>query len=192
MTDALWAQVFLLAGAPAFGSFLGLLADRAGTGRGVVFGGSRCDHCGRPLGARDLAPLLSWIAAAGRARCCGKPLRLYHPLVEATALGVVALALAAAEGWRGVVAACLGLALLGVALLDLESGALTRTAPRGGAAAVAALVALAAPPWALLAVAGLWAAQRFAAPRNARPAPIGAPLALGLWLAWLYGPAAAL
>jgi leader peptidase (prepilin peptidase)/N-methyltransferase len=45
-------------------------------------GWPRCTGCGRPLAWWQILPLAGWLAQAGRARCCGKPLRWIYPLVE--------------------------------------------------------------------------------------------------------------
>ena len=37
-------------------------------------GRSMCSHCRHPLAARDLVPVLSWLALRGRCRHCGRPI----------------------------------------------------------------------------------------------------------------------
>lgn len=69
-------------------SFVGVVAARLNTGEGIARGRSRCDACGKPLGAYDLVPLLSYLAARGRARCCGSRISRYGPLAELV-LGVL-------------------------------------------------------------------------------------------------------
>lgn len=115
----------LLAAAPAVGSFVGLLADRAVLQHRVVFPGvatgrSRCDHCGAPLAPRDLAPLISFAVLGGRSRCCARPLRPFLPMVELAALGVAAWATVIADGAVALVSAGLGWALLALSLIDLR------------------------------------------------------------------------
>lgn len=121
MTNTLLIHVFLLISAPAIGSFLGLVGDRAGTGEGVVFGGSHCDHCGARLRPRDLAPILSWLLARGRSRCCGRRLRRYHLVVELMALAIAVVAVLAGDVVTTLAIAGLGWTLLGVGLLALRT-----------------------------------------------------------------------
>jgi prepilin signal peptidase PulO-like enzyme (type II secretory pathway) len=54
-------------------------------------GRSMCPDCRHELAAKDLVPLLSWLALRGKCRYCGKPISWQYPLVEAaTALLFVA------------------------------------------------------------------------------------------------------
>jgi leader peptidase (prepilin peptidase)/N-methyltransferase len=46
---------------------------------------SRCPHCGRPVGALENIPVLSFLFLRGRCRGCGKPISWRYPLVEALA-----------------------------------------------------------------------------------------------------------
>ncbi len=117
-------MLFLLVAAPAVGSFLGTVADRAAVGGSALVGRSRCDGCGTRLAPRDLMPVLSWAASGGRARCCGAPLRAWLPGVEIAAFGITAWGLWATAGAAPVLqlATCLlGWTLLGLALVDLRT-----------------------------------------------------------------------
>lgn len=78
---------------PVIGSFLGLVAMRWGSGETIVHGRSRCDSCGRTLGAASLIPILSFVLSRGRCKHCGAKIPKLHLAVE---LGAVAVALAAA------------------------------------------------------------------------------------------------
>jgi leader peptidase (prepilin peptidase)/N-methyltransferase len=62
--------ILLVVVAPFIGSFLAVVATRLPKGQGFVRGRSRCDHCGTPLGIRDLVPVASWLALEGRCRHC--------------------------------------------------------------------------------------------------------------------------
>jgi leader peptidase (prepilin peptidase)/N-methyltransferase len=54
-------------------------------------GRSICPNCKHQLAAKDLLPLLSWLALKGKCRYCKKPISVQYPLVEAgTALLFVA------------------------------------------------------------------------------------------------------
>jgi leader peptidase (prepilin peptidase)/N-methyltransferase len=102
------------------GSFIGVLTLRWPAGEGFITGRSRCDHCGHDLSARDLVPLLSYAALAGKCRHCGGRIAPRHLLIEvaAAAIGVLALLLhPGAEGWAG---ALFGWGLLALAILDAE------------------------------------------------------------------------
>ena len=64
------AAMTLLLVSPATGAFLKLWADRASENLALFNRASSCDHCGKPLRSRDLVPILSWLMARGKARCC--------------------------------------------------------------------------------------------------------------------------
>ncbi|MBT8388885.1 MAG: prepilin peptidase, partial [Altererythrobacter sp.] len=68
-------------------------ADRAASGKNVVDGRSFCDNCGKTLAARDLVPILSWVFAGGKSRCCATPLRwtLLTPEITSLLLAVWAV-----------------------------------------------------------------------------------------------------
>jgi len=67
------AQCAELAGAPA-PAFepLSLVAPR-----------SRCPHCGRPVGAMENIPILSYLILGGKCKGCSQPISLRYPVVEA-------------------------------------------------------------------------------------------------------------
>ncbi len=52
--------------APFVGSFLGVLVARLPAGKPVGWARSACDTCGHRLGATDMIPVLSYVAARGR------------------------------------------------------------------------------------------------------------------------------
>lgn len=108
-----------LAGA-CIGSFVATLALRTPQGwSGMWLGRSRCPACKRPLDARDLVPLLSWLMLRGRCRYCGAPLGLWYPAIElaAAAAGLISMILLPAPvSW---LSALLGWWLLALAAIDL-------------------------------------------------------------------------
>lgn len=58
----------------------------------VTKGRSMCPACRHELAAKDLMPVLSWLALKGKCRYCGKPISAQYPLVElSTALLFAAL-----------------------------------------------------------------------------------------------------
>lgn len=66
----------------AGGSFLNVVIHRLPRGESVAFPPSRCPGCGRRLGARELVPVLSFLAQGGRCRGCGQPISWRYPVVE--------------------------------------------------------------------------------------------------------------
>ena len=104
--------------APFVGSFLGLLVDRLPAGRPIVLGRSVCDRCGRPLGVRELVPIVSFLVQRGRARCCGARLRPFYPRIELAALGLALWASLVVDGWLLWVSCALGWTLLALAWID--------------------------------------------------------------------------
>ncbi|WP_119459733.1 A24 family peptidase [Rhodospirillaceae bacterium SYSU D60014] len=107
----------LLAG-PFVGSFIGVLVLRLPAGDAVVFGRSACRYCSRQLGARDLAPLLSWVCNRGRCRYCGERIGLFYPLIELAALGVAVWSVSILSGWLLWATCLLGWLLLALAVMD--------------------------------------------------------------------------
>jgi leader peptidase (prepilin peptidase)/N-methyltransferase len=51
------------------GSYANVVAARGW--RGASRGRSRCDACARPLAARELVPVISFVALGGRCHTCG-------------------------------------------------------------------------------------------------------------------------
>ena len=104
------------------GSFVGTVVLREPAGwRGLLRGRSRCPACGTRLSARDLIPLVSWVAARGHCRHCAAAIPAFYPLIELAAALIGAVALAAIEPPASVLAALLGWWLPALALIDLRS-----------------------------------------------------------------------
>ena len=103
------------------GSFVGTLGRRVPEDwRGALAGRSACPACGTRLTARDLVPLLSWLALRGRCRHCDGRIAGYYPLVELASAGI-----GLASGITGMpLAAPLGWCFLALALIDLRTGLL--------------------------------------------------------------------
>lgn len=114
-------RLLLILIAPFIGSFLGVVAERWPKGEAVVFGRSRCPHCDHVLSARDLVPLVSWLAAGARCRYCGKRLSIWYPAIEVAALVIAAWSVAVVPAGLAWVSAFFGWALLTLALIDLKS-----------------------------------------------------------------------
>ena len=64
------------------GSFLNLISDRLPQGKKIVFGRSKCDHCGKELKAKNLIPVLSFIFQKGECEYCHKKLSFFYPISE--------------------------------------------------------------------------------------------------------------
>ena len=110
--------LLLVLAAPMVGSFLGLLIVRLPAGEPVVAGRSRCPACGETLSARDLVPLLSWLAHHGRCRHCGGEISRLYPAVELAALAIALWALSVLPGWLAWAGAGFGWALMTLAVID--------------------------------------------------------------------------
>ena len=72
-----------------FGSFINALVWRTRqqelnkkNAPSVMSGRSICPHCRHELAAKDLVPVLSWLALRGKCRYCGQPISRQYPLVE--------------------------------------------------------------------------------------------------------------
>lgn len=64
--------LYLVTGCCA-GSFLCVCAYRLPRDMSLISPGSQCDHCGHPLQAMDLVPVISYLLSRGRCRYCHKP-----------------------------------------------------------------------------------------------------------------------
>lgn len=112
------ADWYLAAAALPIGSFVGLVIDRLPEEVELATGSSRCLQCGTALSARDLVPLVSWLATRGRCRHCGAWLGWFHPAVELAALAIALVSLAVDRGFEAWVDAALGWWLLALAWID--------------------------------------------------------------------------
>src|SRR5271166_4362248 len=115
------AEWGLLLVAPFVGSFLGLLIRRLPDGTPIARARSRCDACGATLRARDLVPILSWVAAGARCRYCRQPLGWFYPGVELAALAVAVVSVLIDGGQRAWLDCLLGWWLLTLGWIDLRS-----------------------------------------------------------------------
>lgn len=118
MTFFLLTVSFILGAIVA--SFVGVVVARLNTGESIARGRSRCDTCARPLTGFDLVPVISYLAAGGRARCCGARLSSRAPLTELALGCLYALAYASLGATLALLALDVALALiLALALYDL-------------------------------------------------------------------------
>ena len=112
-----WALLLL---APVVGSFLGVVARRVPDRREFIWSRSRCESCGAVLAARDMVPLLSWLALRGHCRRCGGWLGWFDPAVELSALLIAAVALVADGMPQALLDCVFGWWLLALAAIDLR------------------------------------------------------------------------
>ncbi len=113
------AALGLIAGL-IFGSFIAALTQRWPQGRSIAAGRSRCDHCDTVLPARDLVPVISFIALRGRCRHCGAAIAPRHLGIEIAAAGIGVASLALHPDVAGLAIAGLGWALLLLVITDVE------------------------------------------------------------------------
>lgn len=131
-----------LAGACVF-SFGNVLVYRVPRGMDFVRGRSACPSCGHELAARDLVPVVSWLALRGRCRYCGAPISARYTVVEL--VGAVCGVLAAFV-WGFAPQALVGFAFLFVLMVIALIDGDTKTIPNGLVIAVA-VIGLAGLVW---------------------------------------------
>lgn len=115
----IWVLAFLLGA--ILGSAMNCLAYRMVRGQKWRGGQSKCPHCGHVLGAKDLVPVLSFLARWGKCAYCGAKLSLRYLLAELL-LGVCYVAVVARFGFT--LSTLSGLVLVtclfALSLVDLE------------------------------------------------------------------------
>lgn len=125
LTPALRAYILVLAFAlgACLGSFLTCLAGRAAKGDKRPWQGrSRCDHCGRTLGALDLVPIFSWLCLGGKCRTCGGKIGLRCLWTECLCGCVFASVLwRFGLAWQTLELLLLACCLVYLALIDLDT-----------------------------------------------------------------------
>jgi leader peptidase (prepilin peptidase)/N-methyltransferase len=80
--DWLWISFLLVLGA-CVGSFLNVVIYRLPRGQSIVFPGSHCPKCGRPIRWYDNIPIASWLILRGRCRFCKAAIAPRYLMVEA-------------------------------------------------------------------------------------------------------------
>ncbi len=86
----LLAGLFLLG--TLLGSFANVVIYRLPLGKSLLWPGSHCPRCGRPIRWHDNVPVLGWLLLGGRCRDCRTPIAVRYPAVE-TLFGLVLAAL---------------------------------------------------------------------------------------------------
>ncbi|MGS1017104.1 prepilin peptidase [Allosphingosinicella humi] len=121
MTAAAGATMVLaLVLGAVIGSFLAVVLIRWPQGRSFIGGRSQCDVCHAPLRARDMVPILSYLARRGRCRVCGAAIDPRHVAMEGGAALVGLVAVIAHPLTVAAATALFGWWLLILAALDLE------------------------------------------------------------------------
>jgi leader peptidase (prepilin peptidase) / N-methyltransferase len=72
------------------GSFLNVCIFRMPLGRSIVWPGSVCAKCSRPLAWYENIPVLSFLVLGARCRTCGAPISWQYPIVEAVTAAMFA------------------------------------------------------------------------------------------------------
>ena len=115
-----FCSVAFLLGA-CMGSFLNCMAWRIVHGESVLRGRSHCDVCGHVLTARDLVPIVSFLAHHGRCRWCGAKLSARHVWAETVTGAVFVLIVLKFDiSLQALGALALACVLLAGAFADLE------------------------------------------------------------------------
>ena len=91
MTAAASTAIAALFGAMV-GSFLNVCIYRLPLRRSIVWPGSACGSCGRPLAWFENIPIISYAALGGRCRTCRAPISIRYPIVELLTAGMFAVA----------------------------------------------------------------------------------------------------
>ena len=73
------------------GSFLNVIIFRLPIGRSVVWPGSICAKCSRPLSWYENIPIVSFLALRARCRTCGARISWRYPIVEAVTAAMFAV-----------------------------------------------------------------------------------------------------
>lgn len=85
-----WIVWFMLGG--CLGSFLNVCIYRMPREASIVFPGSRCPHCEKPIAWYDNLPLVSYVVLGGACRQCRASILWRYPVVEAlTGVATVAV-----------------------------------------------------------------------------------------------------
>ncbi len=76
-----WIVLVFVLGA-AIGSFLNVCADRLPLEKSILWPGSRCGSCLRPIAWYDNIPIVSYFILRGRCRACAASFSFQYPLLE--------------------------------------------------------------------------------------------------------------
>ena len=115
-----WAVGAFVFGA-VIGSFLNVVIHRLPLRQSIVFPGSHCPSCERPIRFYDNIPILSYLVLRGRCRECGARISARYPVVELS-IACLALGLFARYGFTAECAIWLAFcaAMVAVFCIDLD------------------------------------------------------------------------
>lgn len=83
MIDAdLYKSILVLMTGCLTGSFLNVVIYRLPREKSLVFPGSKCPGCDKPIAFYDNIPVISWLILTGKCRKCKENISLRYPLVE--------------------------------------------------------------------------------------------------------------
>jgi len=136
--------VFMFSGL-LVGSFLNMCIDRFPREESIIAGRSHCDACEHTLRARDMVPILSYVAVRGHCHFCGIKIPIRNVLVEiSTVLLFGVIWLRYPGSWETVLVAFYTSLLIVFLVIDLERGVILNRVSYP-AIAVALLFALLVP-----------------------------------------------
>ena len=118
----LLTYVFAFAIFACVGSFIGVCADRIPRGEQILKGRSRCDSCGKTLGALELIPIVSYLFLGGKCRHCKARIPFQSTAIEllAAALGTLSIFLFGPTV-QGIAYGIVTCVLIEVAVLDFKT-----------------------------------------------------------------------
>src|SRR2546421_10438137 len=80
------------------GSFLNVVIYRVPRSESIIYPGSHCGACGKPVKSYDNIPLLSYALLGGRCRACKAKISVIYPAVELLT-GLLFFAVAIKDAW---------------------------------------------------------------------------------------------
>lgn len=126
------------------GSFLNVVIYRLPRGESVVFPGSRCPGCDRPIKPWDNIPLISFAVLGGQCRHCDAEISWRYPTVEfLTGCLFALIALRFGLSWWLPIWLAFGGALFAAAVIDIDHQIIPDEISLGGLLAGLALVPMA-------------------------------------------------
>ncbi|MBD3305742.1 prepilin peptidase [candidate division KSB3 bacterium] len=104
-----------------FGSFLNVCIYRIPRKESIVFPGSHCPNCQRPIKPWENIPLISFLVLRGKCRGCQEPISWRYPLVELlTALILVAIVYQFSFTLSALFYSIFACALIVISFIDLD------------------------------------------------------------------------
>jgi leader peptidase (prepilin peptidase)/N-methyltransferase len=119
MTAPVWAPWLVLLMGLSIGSFLNVVIYRLPRRQSLVWPGSLCPECRKPIAWHDNVPVVGWLILRGRCRACRARIDIRYPLVEAAAGGLFLLHLYVL-GWHPILIPRLLFASAMVALFVID------------------------------------------------------------------------